>query len=44
MSIFPPRGIDLGVNILDTCGRDTYALNRSLEFIKASLNNFDASQ
>ncbi len=41
---FSSRGIDLGVNILDTCGRDTYALNRSLEFIKASLNNFDASQ
>ncbi len=32
------------MNILDTCGRDTYALNQSLEFIKASLNSFDASQ
>ena len=35
------RGIKLGANILDTCGRDTYALNRSLEFIRASLNSFD---
>ncbi len=38
------RGIQLGVNILDTCGRDTYALNQSLEFIRASLNTFDVSQ
>ena len=35
------RDITLGANILDTCGRDTYALNRSLEFIRASLNSFD---
>lgn len=35
------KGITLGANILDTCGRDTYALNRSLEFIRASLNSFD---
>ena len=38
------RDISLGVNILDTCGLDTYALNQSLEFIRASLNNFDVSQ
>ena len=40
-TLFRPRGITLGANILDTCGRDTYALNRSLEFIRASLNSFD---
>ena len=38
------RGIKLGVNILDTCGRDTYALNQSLEFIRDSLNHFDVKQ
>lgn len=35
--------ITLGVNILDTCSRDTYALNQSLEFVRASLNNLDTS-
>jgi metabotropic glutamate receptor 3 len=35
--------IRIGVNILDTCSRDTYALNRSLEFIRGSLNNLDVS-
>ncbi|KAF4533217.1 hypothetical protein B566_EDAN011844 [Ephemera danica] len=40
-SILPT--IRLGVNILDTCSRDTYALNRSLEFIRGSLNNLDTS-
>jgi len=40
-SILPT--IRLGVNILDTCSRDTYALNRSLEFIRGSLNNMDTS-
>ena len=38
------RGIKIGVNILDTCGRDTYALNQSLEFIRDSLNHFDVNQ
>ena len=40
------RDISLGVNILDTCGRDTYALNQSLEFIRSSLSSstFDVSQ
>ena len=33
--------INLGVNILDTCSRDTYALNQSLEFIRASMQNID---
>ena len=35
--------ISLGVNILDTCSRDTYALNQSLEFIRSSLNNLDVA-
>ena len=36
-------GIKLGVTVVDTCSRDTYALNRSLEFIRASLNAMDTS-
>ncbi|XP_017853726.1 metabotropic glutamate receptor [Drosophila busckii] len=36
-------GITLGVHILDTCSRDTYALNQSLVFVRASLNNLDTS-
>lgn len=36
-------GIILGVHILDTCGRDTYALNQSLHFVRASLSNIDIS-
>ncbi|XP_040579714.2 LOW QUALITY PROTEIN: metabotropic glutamate receptor-like [Lepeophtheirus salmonis] len=35
------KDIRIGVNILDTCGRDAYALNQSLEFIRTSLNSFD---
>lgn len=35
--------VRLGVHILDTCSRDTYALNQSLQFVRASLNNIDAS-
>lgn len=35
--------ISLGVHILDTCSRDTYALNQSLQFVRASLNNMDTS-
>ena len=35
--------IRLGVNVVDTCSRDTYALNRSLEFIRASLNAMDTT-
>lgn len=38
------RGIKLGVHILDTCLRDTYALERSLEFIKAHMNTLDVSE
>ncbi|XP_024944385.1 metabotropic glutamate receptor isoform X2 [Cephus cinctus] len=36
-------GIVLGVHILDTCSRDTYALNQSLHFVRASLSNLDIS-
>ena len=35
--------ITLGVNILDTCSKDTYALNQSLEFIRVSLDAMDVS-
>lgn len=35
--------ITLGVHILDTCSRDTYALNQSLEFIRVSLDALDTS-
>lgn len=35
--------ISLGVNILDTCSKDTYALNQSLEFIRVSLDAMDVS-
>lgn len=35
--------VTLGVHILDTCGRDTYALNQSLHFVRASLSNIDIS-
>lgn len=30
-------GIKLGAHILDTCSKDTYALEQSLEFVRASL-------
>ncbi|XP_048512295.1 metabotropic glutamate receptor isoform X2 [Athalia rosae] len=36
-------GIAIGVHILDTCSRDTYALNQSLHFVRASLSNLDIS-
>uniref|UniRef100_A0A0P4W5T5 Receptor ligand binding region domain-containing protein n=1 Tax=Scylla olivacea TaxID=85551 RepID=A0A0P4W5T5_SCYOL len=35
--------VTLGVHILDTCSKDTYALNQSLEFIRVSLNALDTS-
>lgn len=35
--------IKLGVNILDTCSRDTYALNQSLQFVRSALNDLDTS-
>ncbi|XP_014390348.1 PREDICTED: metabotropic glutamate receptor 3 isoform X1 [Myotis brandtii] len=34
-------GVKLGVHILDTCSRDTYALEQSLEFVRASLTKVD---
>ncbi|XP_078679227.1 metabotropic glutamate receptor 3-like isoform X1 [Branchiostoma floridae x Branchiostoma belcheri] len=34
-------GITLGAHILDTCARDTYALEQSLEFVRNSLTNID---
>jgi metabotropic glutamate receptor 2/3 len=30
-------GLKLGAHILDTCSKDTYALEQSLEFVRASL-------
>ncbi|XP_013401727.1 metabotropic glutamate receptor-like, partial [Lingula anatina] len=38
-SILP--NITLGVHILDTCSRDSYALEQSMDFIRAQFNNFD---
>lgn len=37
------NGIKLGATILDTCASDSYALNQSLEFIRASINTVDAN-
>lgn len=34
-------GVRLGATILDTCSSDSYALNQSLEFIRASINTAD---
>ncbi|RWS06043.1 metabotropic glutamate receptor-like protein, partial [Dinothrombium tinctorium] len=36
-------GIKLGSIILDTCSSDSYALNQSLEFIRASINTVESS-
>jgi len=36
-------GIQLGAHVLDTCSRETYALDQSLEYVRASLNIFDPS-
>ena len=38
------KHIHLGVHILDTCLRDTYALEQALEFIKAHMNTLDVSE
>lgn len=35
--------ITIGVQILDTCSRDTYALNQSLQFVRSALNTLDTS-
>ncbi|XP_078518360.1 metabotropic glutamate receptor 2 [Lissotriton helveticus] len=37
-------GIKLGVHILDTCSKDTYALEQSLDFVRASLTKVDGSE
>ncbi|XP_076362946.1 metabotropic glutamate receptor 3-like [Tachypleus tridentatus] len=36
--------VTLGAFILNTCSSDTYALEQSMEFVKASLTTLDASQ
>ncbi|CAH1784570.1 unnamed protein product [Owenia fusiformis] len=36
--------VKLGANILDTCSRDTYALEQSLEYVRASMSTLDASE
>jgi len=36
-------GVRLGARVLDTCSRETYALDQSLEYVRASLNIFDPS-
>ncbi|XP_071082825.1 metabotropic glutamate receptor 3-like [Haliotis cracherodii] len=41
-SVLP--GIRLGASIYDTCARATYALEQSLEFIRASFTSLDASE
>ncbi|KAJ8261964.1 hypothetical protein GJAV_G00160500 [Gymnothorax javanicus] len=37
-------GVTLGAHILDTCSRDTYALEQSLEFVRASLTKVDDTE
>ncbi|KAM8893147.1 metabotropic glutamate receptor 3 isoform 1-T2 [Spinachia spinachia] len=37
-------GVSLGVHILDTCSRDTYALEQALEFVRASLTKVDDTE
>lgn len=41
-SILP--GVRLGAHILDTCSKDTYALEQSLDFVRASLTRVDGSE
>lgn len=42
LSLLP--GVSLGVHILDTCSRDTYALEQALEFVRASLTKVDDTE
>ncbi|XP_028814404.1 metabotropic glutamate receptor 3 [Denticeps clupeoides] len=42
MTLLP--GVRLGVHILDTCSRDTYALEQALEFVRASLTKVDDTE
>uniref|UniRef100_A0A8C9S595 Metabotropic glutamate receptor 2 n=1 Tax=Scleropages formosus TaxID=113540 RepID=A0A8C9S595_SCLFO len=37
-------GLKLGAHILDTCSKDTYALEQSLEFVRASLTKVDETE
>lgn len=37
-------GVTLGAHILDTCSKDTYALEQSLEFVRAVLTKVDDSE
>ncbi|MEQ2256088.1 Metabotropic glutamate receptor 3 [Ilyodon furcidens] len=37
-------GVSLGVHILDTCSKDTYALEQALEFVRASLTKVDDTE
>ncbi|KAH9510160.1 Metabotropic glutamate receptor 3 [Bulinus truncatus] len=37
-------GITLGASAFDTCGRAPYALEQSLEFIRASISNMDPTE
>ncbi|XP_051952750.1 metabotropic glutamate receptor 3-like isoform X1 [Xyrauchen texanus] len=37
-------GVALGVHVLDTCSRDTYALEQALEFVRASLTKVDDAE
>ena len=43
-SLLRQFNLSLGVHILDTCLRDTYALEQSLEFIKAHMSTLDAAE
>jgi len=36
-------GVRLGAHVLDTCSRETYALDQALEYVRASLNIFHPS-
>ncbi|XP_028680726.2 metabotropic glutamate receptor 3-like [Erpetoichthys calabaricus] len=37
-------GLKIGAHILDTCSKDTYALEQSLEFVRASLTKVDETE
>ena len=41
-SILP--GLTLGASILDTCSRDTYALEQALEYVRASMSSLDSTE
>ena len=38
------QGVKLGANIMDTCSRDTYALEQALEYVRASMTSLDTPQ